>query len=82
MGVIKNYYNVVVSNIYKYRYIIAGCLFVVFEITGSSVGMWCNYLGDVDEEVLFGVSRAIRSDEWAVSTPMLYSQYYNCVCLE
>lgn len=66
--------------IYKHRYILAlilFCLCVIFEISGSSLGMWCNYLGLEDNEVLLGVSRLFRSDEWAVSTPMMVSQYYD-----
>lgn len=66
--------------IYKYRYILALVLFILcvaFEITGSSIGMWCSYFGEADEDIILGTSRAIRSDEWAVSTPMMFSQYYN-----
>lgn len=68
------------SVIYKYRFVIAGVLFVlgiIFEINGSSIGMWCGYLSGDDNNVIWGVSRAIRTDEWAVSTPMLFSQYHN-----
>lgn len=28
-------------------------------------------------ETLIGISRSIRSDEWAVNTPMMISQYFN-----
>lgn len=39
--------------------------------------MWNIYFGEKDKDVLFGVSRAIRSDEWAIFTPLGISQYYN-----
>ena len=35
------------------------------------------YLGGDDTGNILGVPRGIRSDEWAVSTPMMLSQYYN-----
>lgn len=66
--------------LYKYRYIVAFgifCLCVIFEITGSSIGVWCDLFGVEDTDIILGVSRPIRSDEWAVSTPMLFSQYEN-----
>ena len=64
--------------IFRYRYIIALACFIVcvlFGITGSSIGCWCEQFGVEDKELLLGVSREVRSDEWAVSTPMLWSQY-------
>ena len=30
-----------------------------------------------DDGLLFGVNRAVRSDEWAVNTPMAFAQYYD-----
>ena len=66
--------------VYDCRFLIAFIFFVLcvlFEINGSSIGMWCSYFGVPDKDILLGVSRAIRSDEWAVSTPMGISQYYN-----
>ncbi len=66
--------------IFQYRYFIALVLFIlciVFEISGSSIGMWAEYLGIEDGGVLIGKSRPIRSDEWAVSTPFMISQYKN-----
>lgn len=67
--------------LFKYRYIFAILLFVfcVFlEISGSSIGMWKKYLNlETDDGVLIGESRAIRSDEWAITTPMIFSQRYN-----
>lgn len=66
--------------LYNNRFIIALAVFifcVIFELNGSSIGMWTEYLGGEETENILGVSRAIRSDEWAVSTPMMLSQYYN-----
>lgn len=66
--------------LYRYRYYIAIVLFilcVVLEISGSSIGCWNNFVGSnvTDEGVILGKSRGIRSDEWAVLTPMTLSQF-------
>lgn len=61
------------------RFILAGGAFifcVLFEFTGSSLGCWAQILGREDNDILLGISRMIRSDEWAVSTPMAWSQFY------
>ena len=62
---------------YKYRYYILIALFilcVLFDISGSSIGMWKDIIAsDVsDDGVIFGKSRTVRSDEWAVLTPMTF----------
>ena len=67
---------------YQYRFWISGIVLIVlvfFEIHGSSILYWQNYLSNLSSvyEPLIGISRAIRSDEWAVNTPMMLSQYYN-----
>lgn len=67
---------------YQYRFWISGTVLialVLFEIHGSSILYWQNYLSDLTRvyEPLIGISRGIRSDEWAVNTPMMLSQYYN-----
>lgn len=67
------------ERIFRYRYLIASvlfALFVVLGVSGSSVGLVSQYLGSTDTDILFGVSRPIRTDEWAVFTPMTWSQYY------
>lgn len=72
--------NKILRLLYRYRLLVAIGIFVlcvIFEINGSSLGMWSSYLGQADTGNLLGVSRGIRSDEWAVSTPMMMSQYYN-----
>ena len=67
--------------IYNKRYLIAICtlvLCVFFQISGSSIGCWENVLGyNTDRGVIAGVSRPIRSDEWAVFTPMALGQVKN-----
>lgn len=68
--------------IYKYRYyiaVIAFILCIILEISGSSIGMWKNVIstGEIKDGVLFGNSREIRSDEWAVLTPMTFSQKFD-----
>ena len=68
--------------LYKYRYWIALILFILcilFEISGSSIGIWKDFINSnvTEDGVLFGESRAIRSDEWSVLTPMTFSQYFD-----
>lgn len=82
--IIYRYLEAISKFIYKYRYLIALLLFVlciIFEISGSSIGMWDAFLPKGNNSsfdgVLFGTSRIIRTDEWAVNTPMAFSQYYN-----
>ena len=65
--------------IYKKRFIIAICLLllvVVLGYSGSSINMYDIYVpsdGTENTEVL-GKSRGIRSDEWAVNTPLVFLQ--------
>lgn len=68
-----------ISKIYKHRYGVALLIFfitVIFQISGSSIGLWSNFLGG-DDGVLLGVSRPIRADEWATFTMLNFSQKYN-----
>lgn len=68
------------SFLYQYRYPIAIAAFffaVLFELSGSSIGNWANFLGIDNNGLLLGKSRMIRSDEWVVSTPMAFSQQFN-----
>ncbi|SFA94170.1 hypothetical protein SAMN05216249_105103 [Acetitomaculum ruminis DSM 5522] len=48
----------------------------LLNLNGSSIGAWGNYLGIKATEPIYGVIRYIRSDEWAVFTPMIFSQSY------
>lgn len=68
--------------IFKYRYYIAVTIFIlciIFQISGSSIGEWKNFVASniTSEGVLLGESRTIRSDEWAVLTPMTFSQKFD-----
>lgn len=68
--------------IYKYRYYIAIIIFIlciIFEISGSSIGVWNDFVKTnvTEDGVILGKSRGIRSDEWAVLTPMSFSQIFN-----
>lgn len=75
----KNGWNL----IFKHRYKIAIILFVLcilLELNGSSIAMWAQYVQGPDSistGTILGVPRAIRSDEWALNTPMALSQYHN-----
>ena len=72
---LKKLYNF----IYEKRYIIAIVtllLVVLLGYSGSSINMYNQYIpsdGKENTEVL-GRSRGIRSDEWAVNTPLSFSQ--------
>ena len=73
--------------IFKFRYLIAAVLLlicVVFQLSGSSIGSWSlNLAGTYEDNSqdmsgdLLGEYRTIRTDEWAVNTPMAFSQNYN-----
>ena len=72
------------QKIYRYRWIIAGCIFVfclVFKINGSSMGQYDVYIqtgyGSDFVHPLFGVTRADRSDEWIVSLTRAMSAEYS-----
>lgn len=68
--------------VYRYRYLIAFAVLVIavtLELSGSSIDLWKNYLTYDTSTVykpIFGVTRPIRTDEWAVSTPTVMSQFY------
>ncbi len=67
--------------LFKYRYILAlAVLFiaVLFKINGSSMGILGIFLNNTDkDQILLGVSRTLRSDEWSVSLPFQLSQSFN-----
>jgi hypothetical protein len=55
-------------------------VFTTLKLHGSSVGVYHDYFeGDtqVDEDLIFGQPRPIRSDEWLAGTPLAISQYRN-----
>ena len=67
--------------LYRWRYAIALTvlvLCVVLNLSGSSIGCWTGVLTDKqDGGLLLGANRGVRSDEWAVNTPMAFAQYYD-----
>ena len=68
------------DKVFRYRFLIAAVLFVIcviFGITGSSIGYLTSLFGREDTDILLGVSRGIRGDEWATFTPMTWAQYLN-----
>ena len=51
---------------------------MIFQINGSSIGCIDEVTGyNADSGILMGSSKSIRSDEWAVSTPMAIAQEAN-----
>ena len=67
-----------VEAFYKYRYRICIILFlicIIFTFNGSAIGFFYDYTENgIDEGLIFGVNRKIRSDEFSVNTPMAFSQ--------
>jgi len=70
--------------LYRYRYLIAILLFVFLvmnKIHFSSIGMFNVYIqpdhGSDFREPIFGFLRAIRTDEWSVTTPIQLSAQYD-----
>jgi len=77
---IKVFYDI----IFRYRYLLAVVvllLLVANKINFSSVGMYDHYVqpdhGTEFTEPIFGWARAIRSDEWLVTTPIQLSAQYD-----
>ena len=68
------------SIVFKYRFVIAAVLFiicVIIGVNGSSIEYFNNYFAtQMDTNTLLGTSRSVRSDEWAVFTPLTMSQYF------
>lgn len=66
---------------HRYRWPLAIALIAlltVCRISGSSVAYMANYVGgETFRGTLFGIPRAIRSDEWNVFTPLAFSQAYS-----
>lgn len=84
--------NRIYEFIYKYRYALAAVVMlyiVIMEYSGSSIGCYNKYYQTQDINTYYtpilGDSRAIRTDEWNVNTPIAISQasgenkygYYN-----
>ena len=68
----------------RYRYVALLLVFIVcvfFQVSGSSIGSYNAYFPEdgmsVNEHILLGEARSIRSDEYVVQTPYYFSQSYN-----
>ena len=82
MEKLVNFKNKLLNFVYKSRFIIAIIILIIaitFKLHGSSIGLWNSIFntGVEDRTLLFGKTRTIRSDEWAVTTPLIFSQSYN-----
>lgn len=64
--------------LFRYRYLIGFTAFVfcvVFEVSGSSIGVWASYLPNSNNDgLLWGEPLGIRSDEWAINIPFYFAQ--------
>lgn len=64
----------------RYRFPLAACVLagaVALDVNGSSIAMWNRYVpNDSAQTPLFGQERSIRSDEWAVFTPLTMAQSF------
>ncbi len=66
--------------IFKKRYIIGVTILLILvigEYNGSSTSLWNNYIEpeyQIENSIVFGEARPIRSDEWRVGTPLSLSQ--------
>ena len=72
--------SLILDYLYKYRYmimLIIFCLCIVFKVSGSSIGCWEGIFNTKNSDLVVGVNRGIRSDEWATFTPMIFSQIQN-----
>ncbi len=72
---LKKLYNF----IYKKRYIIALIVLIALVLlgySGSSINMYKMYIpsSEAENTEILGESKGIRSDEWAVNTPLSFSQ--------
>lgn len=68
-----------ISLLFRFRWPLAlglWALCVVFEISGSSLSLLSLNTGG-DGDTVFGIPRPIRTDEWAVFTPMALSQVFS-----
>ena len=67
---------------YRYRYVIGIIILSYITIlgyNGSSIAFWNRIVQPNTDnyDVVLGIARGIRSDEWLVNTPSLISQAYN-----
>lgn len=64
----------------KHRFSLAACMLLAavgLDLNGSSLAMWNRYVRNPSAQPpLFGEERPVRSDEWAVFTPMTAAQSF------
>lgn len=76
----SNVAKIVINFIINKRFLMAFICFillVLLKVNFSSIGNWDNYTNQNTNNTLLGTPRAIRSDEWLVSTPFYLSQSYS-----
>ncbi len=78
---VKRFLNNLGEKIYKYRYLIGILIILIctfLELSGSSIGCWDIFVNSgIKDKTILGTPRSIRSDEWAVLTPMTFSQKFS-----
>lgn len=67
------------ASIYRWRWYLAAIALialVIANVSGTSIGMWTSQLPDASNAgLILGTVREIRSDEWAIYTPQMLSQF-------
>ena len=67
--------------IYRYRWPIGGILLILLvlcQLHGSSIGIYAYLLNEPDlDPALWGYGHRFQLDEWAVFTPLAFSQYFD-----
>ena len=74
------FYDEISTFLFKYRFLISAIILIVlvfFKISGSSIVEWANWIGGEKVGKIFGISRISRGDDYAVFTPLAFSQAYN-----
>ena len=70
----------IAEKIFEKRWTIGAIFIVIFtvlEIHGSSISFYADILAHPElSDIILGKYRPIRSDEWAVFTPLAFSQYF------
>ena len=54
--------------------IVFALVWIILGLNSSSISLWKSFLLGDQPTALWGSGRAIRSDEWAIWTPMVFSQ--------
>ncbi len=70
-------WNTFCAFLFRYRWLLGGaiiCFSTALKLHGSSIGIMAEYLTGADSSRLFGVARAIRTDEYVLFTEMALSQ--------